>query len=139
MEELHTEGSFQGRIASTEYEKDSQNADGVVLVFNVKLDDGFEAPCKHRSHGEWSHITQEILEKLGLPWPKGVARIDETVGRDVPVRIKNKAGRNGGTFQNCYIAYGKSNAPATQKHAARAAALLAGETPEPVDDDDIPF
>jgi len=136
MSEVHAAGKFKGRIISTEFEQDGQEPDGLVLVFTVKLDDGDIVRCAHRTHGPYSHICKSIVTALDLPWPKGVLEIGTTVGREVPVRIKWKEGRDGQTFVNAYLDLGGGgNAPADKELAAKLVAKMSGE----VDDSDIPF
>lgn len=133
---MHAEGNFTGRITEAAHEQDSQNKGGLVLAFTVSLEDGEEVVCRHRTHGDYWELTKNLLEKLGLDWPKGILRIAEAIGKEVPVRIKNKDS-NGKTYQNCYISFATPNQPATEKQAARVVALLAGEDPGP--EDEVPF
>jgi len=136
MSDMHAAGTFTGKIIGTEFEQDGQEADGLVLVFHVKLDDGEEVTCKHRTHGPYAHICKGIIGALGLAWPAGVLDIDSLVGTEVPIRIKHKAGKNGNVFVNSYIDLGGGgNAPATPNFVKAAVAKMAEAAP----DDNTPF
>lgn len=135
MSEVHAPGKFKGRIIATEFETDSNEPDGLVLVFTVKLDDGEIVSCKHRTHGKFAHICKNIIVALDLPWPKGVLDIDTTVGREVPVTLKHKDGNHGNVFVNAYLDLGGGNAPADKELAAKLVAKMSGEEV----DDNTPF
>ena len=81
----HPDGTFQGEIIAVDYEQDKEHVDGLVLCFRLKLEDGHETVAKHRTHGQYWGICKDIIEALGLGWPRGVGRISETIGTTVPV------------------------------------------------------
>lgn len=132
--DIHAAGKFKGRIIATAFEQDNQEQDGLVLLFTVKLDDGEQVECRHRTHGPYQHICKGIIKALGLEWPKGILDIDSLVGTEVPVSIKHKPGKSGNVFVNAYLDLGGSgNAPAAPDFVASAVAKMTGG------DDELPF
>lgn len=139
MSDIHAAGKFTGRITATEFEQDNQEADGLVLVFHVTLDDGEDVICRHRTHGPYAHICRNIIKAFDLDWPAGVLDIDQLVGREVPVSIKHKPGKNGNVFVNSYLDLGGGgNAPAAPDFVKAAVAKMAGTGADGVDDN-TPF
>ena len=134
---LHAQGDFQGTIKAIEYEKDGQIAEGLVLCFDIELEDGHQVIAKHRTHGPFAHICKNIIETLGLVWPHGIMKLGETIGTVVPVRIKHKPNKAGTqTFENAYVNFGGgSNAPAAPDFVKQAVEAMSASDI----DDSTPF
>ena len=93
------EGYYDGKILAARIDAEP-DTDDLVLVWSVKVGDGETVDCRHRTTGDYAHVTREVAEHLDIEWPYGIERIDETVGRDVRVRIKHNTSSK---YCNAYI------------------------------------
>lgn len=130
------DGNYTGTISGIEYQTDQYNEDGLVLCFDITLADGGVVRAKHQTHGEYAGICKSIVtQELGLEWPKGVAHLDDAIGKTVGVKLKTRTSSRGKTFQNAYIiTAGSGGTTAKQDDINRTLRALAGG-----DDDDTIF
>jgi hypothetical protein len=146
MTEQAPDGYYDATITQAHWESDPQDDNGLVLAFEVKLDDGGFETCLQRTSGTargargpvvFAEIAQAVLEELGLPWPEGIERIEETIGKDVRVQIKSKTAGNS-TFRNVYIMTKRVRERVGVGAAKAAVQRIKGE-PYTGNPDDIPF
>ena len=128
------DGTYPGKIEDAYCEEDQQEEGALVLCFDVALENGETCTARHRTVGKHGWSGRAVIEKFDFPWPTGIHRIPETVGRDVQVRLKTNVAPNGKTYQNAYIVTGRRRLdPETVRVAVER---LAGAKDDP---DNIPF
>lgn len=139
MNDRVPEGYYDGEVLDARLEVD-EKTDDLVAVFDVALGDGQAVTCRHRTTGQYAHISQEIADYLGMEWPKGLRHIAEQKGKKVRVRVKHNTSSRGNVFVNAYICTPRSGGvPATLEEINARLAKLSGEAPALTDDDNVPF
>ena len=136
------EGYYDGTITAATVDAEG-DGDDLVLVWSARLGTGDIVDCRHRTTGDYAHVTREVAEHLGLEWPYGISNIESTVGKDVRVRVKHKTGKSGGKFVNAYIITGKARSNTATSNQMRLKldelAQRDGVPLKPLDDNEIPF
>lgn len=126
------EGIYDATIEDARLEEAS-DGDDLVLAFDFTILEE-QATAKHRTTGDYAHITKDVAKHLELEWPYGLARIARTIGRAVRVKVKHKVGNKGNTFVNAYIYTGAGQGkPANPAKIQGKLDFLAGK------DDIVPF
>ena len=98
------DGTYTAVINDVSFEADTQNADGMIVVFDLVLSNGDKVTAKHRTHGEFARIFKDIVEtQFNLPFPAGIAQLADKTGSEVGVKLKTRTSARGSTFQNAYI------------------------------------
>lgn len=78
---------LKGKIEETELVPAFQREGDFKAVFRVRTDNGV-VECKHKLYEERDgdlDRAKKVFAHLDLPWPQGISKLDQTLGRAVEV------------------------------------------------------